>query len=215
MSNSTHFWLIRHGETQWNAEKRLQGWRDIPLSSVGIKQAEVLGEYLRVETFDPPIDLVVSSDLARAHDTACIATGHLGFPILACAELRERSYGIYEGQAWAALDGLKAKNRLNLRDPDQDIDQGESLRTFQMRILAAFEDLARRYKGRNILVFSHGGVIDVVWRKVSNLAVDAPRPHPILNTSINNFSIDENGHWALKAWGCTSHLEKTTLDDII
>lgn len=214
MINTTQFWLIRHGETQWNADKRLQGWMDIPLNSIGIKQAQRLAEHLRSASFDAPIDLVLSSDLARAAETARIAAVHLGFPVQVCAQLRERGFGIYEGQDWVALDGLKGAHGLDFRDPDQLIEQGETLNAFQGRISAAFEDLAQRYKGRNILVFSHGGVIDIVWRKVSKTSIQAPRLDLILNTSINHFSIDEDRNWRAIDWGQIAHLETEALDDI-
>src|SRR3546814_10221871 len=96
--HTTQFWLIRHGETQWNAERRLQGSLDIPLNTTGIEQAERLGPYLRSPLFDTRIDTVVSSDLGRAYDTALAAAGHFQLPIERNQRLRERCYGIYEGQ---------------------------------------------------------------------------------------------------------------------
>lgn len=210
----TQFWLVRHGETLWNANKRLQGWLDIPLSPVGLKQAERLGEYLRSTSFDVPIDVVVSSDLSRAFETARIAAGHFGHTIHADPELRERSYGIYEGQDWATLHGMLASG-VNFRDPQQAIEQGESLHSFEQRVSNAFQSLAQRYRGQRVLAFAHGGVIDIAWRRASQLALDFERADPILNTSINHFSIDENNNWKMIDWGRVEHLETTALDDII
>ncbi len=212
----THFWLIRHGETQWNAAKRLQGWLDIPLSPVGIKQAEQLADYLRSPSFGVPIDTVVSSDLSRAFETARIATSHLGLTIEATPQLRERSYGIYEGKDWATLDSMHSNGKgFDLRDPEQEIDQGEALHAFSARISEAFENLAQRYRGKNVLVFAHGGVIDIAWRKVEQLPLGAPRAHPILNASINQFSIDLDLQWKMTDWGQIEHLEIAAQDDII
>ncbi len=211
--STTQFWLVRHGETEWNAIRRLQGWLDIPLSPIGIKQAEQLGDYLRSPSFQTPIDIVASSDLSRAYETARIAASHFGLPIEGSRDLRERSYGIYEGQEWASLNDAQAG--VNFHDPRQDVEQGESLRDFSARIVKAFEALAQRYKGRNILVFAHGGVIDIAWRRAGRLSLDAQRVDPILNASINHFSIDGNNDWQIVDWGRVGHLETTALDDIV
>src|SRR5690606_37128890 len=103
--HTTQFWLIRHGETQWNAERRLQGSLDIPLNSIGAEQADRLGQYLRSPRFGTRIDTVISSDLCRAYDTAVMAAGHYELPIERNPLLRERCYGVYEGKDWTSLVG--------------------------------------------------------------------------------------------------------------
>lgn len=214
--NSTQFWLVRHGETEWNASRRLQGWLDIPLSQVGIKQAEQLAEYLQSSAFAVSIDAVFSSDLNRAFETANIAAGHFGHPVHASQELRERCYGIYEGRDWATLNELRANNvGVDFRDPQQAVENGESLHSFGSRITTAFEALARQYKGQRILVFSHGGVIDIAWRNARGISLNAARPDPILNTSINHFSIDDDNNWTMIDWGRVGHLETSALDDVL
>lgn len=214
--NSTRFWLIRHGETQWNAERRLQGWQDIPLSDIGIRQAEHLRTYLMSPSFGDRIDTIVSSDLCRAYDTAQIATAHYGLAIERHDGLRERCYGIYEGCDWASLNGPSGESvEVNFRDPEQAVDQGETLPQFYDRVIGAFETLAQRHTGKNVLVFSHGGVIDIAWRAANRIALDTPRPAPILNTSINQFAIDANKHWHPLEWGRSCHLPTEALDDVI
>src|SRR5690606_12136170 len=99
----THFWLIRHGETDWNALRKLQGWRDIALNDAGIRQAQVLAQALQAKSFSHRIDTVYSSDLIRAYETARIATAHFGLPIQTSAGLRERSFGIMEGSDWQSI----------------------------------------------------------------------------------------------------------------
>src|SRR5690606_27432824 len=116
------------------------------LSAIGIKQAEQLRDYLQPASFTTSIDKVISSDLSRAFETAHIAAGHLGHPIETNQALRERCYGIYEGQDWSSLNAALADgNGINFRDPLQAIEKGEALHDFAGRISRAFEDLAQRY----------------------------------------------------------------------
>jgi probable phosphoglycerate mutase len=212
----TRFWLIRHGETQWNADRRLQGQLDIPLSATGVAQATRLKAYLRTPAFTPAIDVIVTSDLGRAYETARIAAGDLSIPMVPCPELRERAYGIYEGRDWADLKGENGgAAAIDFGDPAQDVEQGESLPVFDARVQRAFEGLAARYRGKNVLAFSHGGVIDIVWRRLHDHPLSAPRPDPILNTSINAFSIDADKAWTAGDWGYVGHLQEHALDDVL
>lgn len=215
--SATRFWLIRHGETQWNADRRLQGWLDIPLSAAGVEQATRLQGYLAAPAFDATIDVIVTSDLGRAHETARIAAGHFDIPFVFCPELRERSYGIYEGLDWAYLEGKNTgEAMIDFSDPAQDVEQGESLPVFYARIQDAFEGLAARHRGKNVLAFSHGGVVDMVWRRIHGVPLSAPRPAPILNASVNAFSISADNAWTLgDDWGYVGHLTAPALDDVM
>ena len=213
--NTTHFWLIRHGETEWNANRRLQGWLDIPLSDVGLQQAQQLAAYLKtVES--PKFDGVYTSDLSRAAETARLATAHLGLPVIASQALRERNYGRYQGLDWAALSEGLASQGVNLRDPDQAVEEGESLREFAQRVSAAFRKLAQENPGKNLLVFAHGGVIDIAWRLAGGHTLDTKREGTILNTSINVFDISPEDVWKMGAWNQVGHLEDaSSLDDVM
>lgn len=210
--NYTSFWLIRHGETDWNAQRRLQGWIDIPLNPKGVRQAEQLALALHPPGFDVNVDVIISSDLSRAAETARIASGHLGKPVETYASLRERNYGIYEGQDWAKLEEIGVQAAL--RSADAPITNGETLQEFNTRIRQAFEHIATLHAGQKILVFSHGGVIDMAWRLCDQQTLEAPRPGPILNTSINEFSIYESGKWVMREWGKTAHLDTVAFDDV-
>lgn len=213
--NTTHFWLIRHGETEWNANRRLQGWLDIPLSEIGLQQAQQLAEYLKTVTA-PRFDAVHTSDLSRAAETARLATAHLGLPVIASPRLRERNYGRYQGLDWTALSEGLASQGVNLRDPDQAVEEGESLRAFAQRITTTFHDLAQQNPGKNLLVFAHGGVIDIAWRMAGGHSLDTKREGTILNTSINIFDIDPEGVCKMGAWNEVAHLEDVpTLDDVM
>lgn len=218
MTNKTELWLIRHGETAWNAKQRLQGWADIPLNEVGREQAKNLQRYFQEKEICRLFDSVVSSDLLRAAETAQIALGHRALELRTEASLRERSYGIYEGKYWRNLmrpveDDVTSDESTqlpNLRQPDQEIPEGESLSQFHERIKTAFETLAEQYAGQRIAVFAHGGVIDIAWRLTHGLDLYAQRPRPIANTSINHFAIfTQTRQWQPIQWEITEHLQRS------
>lgn len=214
MSNmKTEIWLIRHGETDWNAQQRLQGWIDIPLNEMGKQQALAVRRY--VQQHQLQVDHVISSDLSRAAETAQIAFELPAGAITCYNSLRERNYGIYEGELWqklTATDGLN-QPKLNLREPTLDIPQGESLTVFNDRIIAAFNQLADQYSGKKLAVFAHGGVIDIVWRHLYQVDLFSQRPHPILNASVNHFSILSGSPWQPIHWAQHDHLD-SALDDV-
>src|SRR5690554_7099983 len=150
--STSNFWLIRHGETKWNAGKRLQGWRDIALNETGIEQARHLAQHLSSANFTDPIDVIVSSDLSRAHETATIAAGHFGHPVVVTPNLRERKFGVYEGHSLVMQEnGQAGLADFDLRCPHTPVDQGETLTQFAQRVQDAFEALATEYPGRNIM----------------------------------------------------------------
>lgn len=204
---TTHFWLIRHGETDWNAEQRLQGWRDMPLNAVGKQQAQAIRRLLEAQQV--AFDAVLSSDLQRAIQTAEIALeGHSSTPLIQDPQLRERNYGIYEGHPWRQLLQLpdQPEPEINLRDPNLDVPDGETLKVFHDRIVDAFLRIAQERPGQQLAVVAHGGVIDMVWRKTQNLGLTTMRPMRIMNASVNHFSIDKDQQWHEISWGQTQHL---------
>jgi len=217
MTEKTEFWLIRHGETAWNAKQRLQGWADIPLNDIGRQQAQNLQRYFQQTKICDQFDAAISSDLSRAKETALIALEHTQLEVLSEKQLRERSYGIYEGEHWRNLmrpvqqEAQKESktHKPNLRQPDQKVPDGESLIEFRQRVSTAFEQLAQTFRGQRVAVFAHGGVIDIVWRQTHGLDLLAQRPRPIPNTSINHFEIQiANIQWRPIQWEITEHLEQ-------
>lgn len=214
--NTTHFWLVRHGETLWNAERRLQGWLDIPLNEKGRKQAEQLARFLSSDAFTTEIHAIYSSDLSRAYDTAEIATGHMGQAIVKDPGLRERSYGIYQGEEWSSLSATAdGKTLIDFRNPGQPIEGGESYLAFSQRISQTFEGIAQAHPGQNVLVFTHGGVIDIAWRCSTGATLETQRPFPIMNVSVNRCGIRGPGDWFIQDWGYTGHLDAEALDDVL
>lgn len=202
----TEIWLIRHGETAWNAEQRLQGWRDIPLNEVGRQQAKSVQRYLQQQ--DIRFDAVLTSDLKRAIETAEIAFE--GYPTVfnQDAQLRERNYGIYEGHPWQNLIQLpdQPSPEINLRNPKLDVPEGESLTVFHERVIQAFNRIATERPTQRLAIIAHGGVIEMVWRYIKKIELTTPRSERILNASVNHFSIDQQQQWQEIAWAQINHL---------
>jgi probable phosphoglycerate mutase len=191
MRRMTEILLIRHGETTWNQQGRMQGQHDSPLTPLGLQQARLLARRLKAAAFTA----LYSSDLGRAHQTArCIAdaTGH---EIVADRDLRERSFGIFEGltNAEIAVRYPDLHAQFERRLPHFCMPDGESAAQFQQRCVGALERIAQRHEGETIVVVSHGLVLDAVFRKASNMALEIPRGFPLLNCSINTFRYDAGG----------------------
>lgn len=205
--HTTQIWLIRHGETDWNAAQRLQGWRDIPLNDTGKNQAKSVQHFLDQQRI--AFDGVLSSDLQRAIQTAQIAFAQHQYPIEQIPALRERNYGIYEGHPWQSLTQLpnEPAPKINLRDPSLDVPEGESLLTFHQRIIEAFNQIALQRPNQKLAVIAHGGVIEMVWRYIQQADLSTPRPYKILNASVNHFAINQEQQWQEIAWAQVAHLD--------
>jgi 2,3-bisphosphoglycerate-dependent phosphoglycerate mutase len=197
----TELIVIRHGETDWNRQHRFQGQIDVPLNATGRAQAERLAQRLARETFDT----IVASDLQRARATAEAAAG--GRAIEADPLWREQSFGIAEG-----LDAPTIVQRHPelwtqwLRhDADYALPGGESVRAFHERVLRALQRVVRAHSGR-VAVFTHGGVLDMLWRASQGLPLHGPRVCEIPNTGINRLRW-RDGTLDILEWGDASHLE--------
>jgi probable phosphoglycerate mutase len=200
----TRFIVVRHGQTEWNVASRIQGHRDSALTEEGVAQARAIGRRLASEAFD----VLVSSDLGRAFDTArCIAevTGH---EVLRDARLRERNFGLGEGLTYAEIDTRypAAFSRVGEVDPDYVIPEGESRRAFHNRVRHAFEALAREHPGRRLAVVSHGGVLAALYRHIHAIPVATAHRIAISNASYNAVAHEPPGAWTVEAWDDTDHL---------
>jgi len=208
----TRFCLIRHGETDWNRERRLQGHLDIPLNAQGLRQARQLASSLQAQGLH--FTALHVSSLERARQTAAAISQHNGLPIQIHPALRERHYGIFQGKTFAeAMHSIPdAYQRHQDREPDFDLHGGESLRQFQQRIMHCMQQLAAQHQGQQILVVSHGGVLEMVYRTASGKALSEPRDFPIPNAALNWISHDD-GHWQIEKWADQSHLDGS-LDEL-
>jgi len=206
----TRIVAIRHGETTWNADGRLQGQLDIPLNAVGRAQASRLADALR----DEGLSAVVASDLGRAWQTARALADPLSLPLTAEPGLRERGFGIFEGltRDEAASRWPAAHERWHRREPDYAPPGAESLVEFSARCLAAAEAAAQAHAGSAIALVCHGGVLDCLYRAATGQALDAPRTWQLGNAGINRLLYTDSG-FRLVGWNDQRHLAQLALDE--
>jgi probable phosphoglycerate mutase len=205
----THLLAIRHGETEWNSQGRFQGHLDSALNREGLAQAEALGEFLAGERFD----LLLSSDLGRALQTARAIARRTGHEIVVEPRLRERRMGIFQGLTPAEVQAHYPDEyaRFGSRDPDYVIPDGESMRQLFERSVACFTELAARHAGLTLAAVTHGGVLAMLYRHARAMPLDAPRDFSLRNTGINRFR-HRLGAWQLRSWGDIGHLEPALND---
>lgn len=212
VSSVTRFCLIRHGETAWNLDRRLQGQLDVDLNPLGRHQAQAAASWLAGE----PVDALYASDLKRAWHTAERLELTLNLPRRAAPEFRERRYGAFEGLTYeqAAERYPDAYRHFEVRHPDQPLPQGgESLRALFGRVTEKLLALAREHRGQTVVIVTHGGVLDVVNRFVRQIPLDAPRDFVIPNAGLN-WITEASGRWEIEAWGHTEHLQDVALDEL-
>jgi len=207
---TTRLCLVRHGETAWNAEHRVQGQLDVPLNAIGQAQALAASKVLSQGKFDA----IYSSDLSRARQTAQLTASCFSMNILVEKELRERHYGIFERLTYAEVKVRYPEDyaRFEAHDPEFAFRTGESLKDFFARSIAVISRLANAHKGESILVFTHGGVLDMLYRFITGLPLSAPRDFGIPNAGLNRIEMAASG-WQIRAWADIAHLE-SALDDL-
>lgn len=200
----TRILAIRHGETAWNRDTRIQGHIDIPLNARGQWQARRAAEALRNEA----ITAVYSSDLARAHATALAIAGAHALPVQTHAGLRERHFGRFEGQTWADIETGWPDEALAWRKrvPDFAPEGGESLLQLRERIATTVHTLAARHPGEQVVMVAHGGVLDVLYRLATGQDIQAPRTWTLDNAAINRLLWTPEG-LGLVGWADIGHLQ--------
>ncbi|HTS53439.1 MAG TPA: histidine phosphatase family protein [Burkholderiales bacterium] len=209
--STTEFIVLRHGETAWNAEGRIQGHLDSPLNEEGLAQALLVGDRVGHESFSQ----LYSSDLGRALQTAQPIADRSGRPVLPDARLRERNLGLFQGHTGEQCERRWPQHyaRFRSRDPDQVIPAGESARQLYERVRDVFAALASEHMGERLVVVTHGGVLDALYRFVRGLPLEQPRDFPIYNASLNVVHLD-GARWSIARWGDISHLTRdAALDD--
>ena len=207
---STALCLVRHGETAWNAEGRVQGQLDIPLNATGLAQARALARVLSKERFSA----IYSSDLTRARQTAQPAADLLKKKVVLDENLRERHYGAFQGMTYAEAKERFPEGyaRFSAKDPAYDFGTGEALKHFNDRSLLFIQEVVRRHEGESLLLFTHGGVLEMVYRHATGRGLSTPRDFELPNAALNRIEIGPAG-WRVWAWADIGHLS-VALDDL-
>ena len=211
----TDILLIRHGETAWNRMRRMQGHIDIGLNDTGQRQARSLARALQAE---PPV-AIYASDLQRARDTAQAIADIHQLPVHIDIALRERCYGAFEGLMYEeiSLHHPEAFALWQSRDPKARFPAGEreaeTLEEFHQRSVDVITRIARQHPGQRIVILTHGGVLDCLYRAAHDLPITSPRDFAILNAAINRLQWDGQKFRVLQ-WGDATHIEADGLDEI-
>jgi probable phosphoglycerate mutase len=209
--STTRFIVVRHGETAWNAQGRIQGHLDSPLNEEGLAQALLVGERLARER----IDTIYCSDLGRVLQTVQPLVDRIGMEPIREARLRERHLGIFQGLTSAECQARHPEDyaRFHGRDVEHVVPGGESIRQVYVRVAAFFDAKAREHAGHCLAVITHGGILDALYRHVTGTPLEKLRDFTIYNASLNWMRF-ENGQWQLDQWGDISHLTRdAALDD--
>lgn len=207
---ATRVIAVRHGETAWNVDARIQGQLDVGLNDTGLWQAQQVARALAEEA----IGAIYASDLSRAWQTAQVIAHARGIEVAAEPGLRERAFGRFEGRTFADIDAsLPAQARLwRTRDPEFAPEGGESLLTFRDRVTHTASRLAALHPGELVVLVAHGGVMDVLYRAATGQELQAPRTWHLGNAAINRLLWTPQG-FTLVGWGDTGHLDAGSLDE--
>ena len=209
---ATRIIAVRHGETAWNVDTRIQGHLDIALNDTGHWQARQVARALA----DEPLAAVYTSDLQRAHATAQAIAQASGAPLVAEPGLRERSFGELEGRTFAEIEAElpEQARRWRQRDPHFAPAGGETLVQLRERIAATTHRLAAQHTEQLIVLVAHGGVLDMLYRLATGLDLQAPRTWQVTNASINRLLWTPQG-LTLVGWADTQHLDMGSRDETV
>jgi len=199
----TEIILIRHGETEWNSQQRMQGHSNSDLSSVGQAQIQALGQWMKNVSFDH----IYSSDSLRAKQTAEAITQFSGHELKIDLRLREKNLGVFEG-----LTSEEARERhpevfrlFKTAGSKYVIDEGESTQQLQDRALEIVNEIRIKHPEERVLLVTHGGFIRVVMKHSLGLSLETPTRFLIRNTGV--FRLVWEDKWLVSQMGGVSHLE--------
>ncbi|MDN7240796.1 histidine phosphatase family protein [Planococcus sp. N028] len=182
--------LVRHGETDWNAQGKLQGSMDIPLNANGILQAKACSEHLKETAWD----YIVTSPLQRAKNTAEIINGKLDVPLIVMAEFMERHFGDAEGMT------LQDRRAIF---PDKKYPNQEPASSFHDRLIGGVQKINQQFANSRILLVAHGAVIDAILTAISS--EEKAGNTPLQNGCMSHIHFNDN-NWQVKSVNEVSHL---------
>lgn len=195
-------YLIRHAQTAWNLEQRAQGHSDIPLDATGRSQAEALGKVFEGVS----LSRILSSDLSRSVQTAEYVARSTGAPIELTRDLRERSFGIYEGEPFerirSVMDELASTmktDRFGARP-----EGGESSRDVWRRLESVLPGL--QSEPGDLAVVTHGGVCGLLLARLLHGTVETSRSFRFENTAVTELRRRSDGFWTLLRYADAGHL---------
>jgi broad specificity phosphatase PhoE len=200
---TTRIYLVRHGETDWNASGRIQGHSDTPLNAIGREQAQQTARRLARE----PVQALYSSDLARACETAAVIGQAVGRTVVISPRLRERQYGAWEGLTSAEIETRYPAQFAVWRARAADFapPQGETRSQLLGRALAELRTIARRHVGEGVVVVTHGGFCYVVINHILG-GIDGDRRELTFgNGSIHTLEVSGD-RWSVISLNETAHL---------
>jgi probable phosphoglycerate mutase len=199
----TELVLIRHGETDMNRELRFQGHVDVSLNDIGHAQARRLASRLAGE----PADAVYASDLLRARQTAAPIAGELALQPVPEPGLREQSFGRVDGMRVADIqrDHPEAWAGWLRFEEDFAMPEGETTRAFHARVIESVQRLAAAHPDQTVVIVTHGGVLDMIYRTARSLGLNGPRQSEIPNAGVNRIRVRE-GAFDILDWADTRHL---------
>ena len=210
--------LVRHGETDWNAEGRIQGMLDVPLNALGMQQAALTAAELARS-----IDMadMVSSDLVRTRETTTPIAEATGFEPRFDARIRERNFGVWQGKTyeeWRVLDAVGIA-RYNAGDPDYGPEGGETASQFLKRCVEAVTDLVLGSLEKTLILVTHGGVVSSMVRHAQGLNPQSARTWSVPNASISEWRVeyvDDDPVFYVDRIGDVAHLEyaEAALDEV-
>ncbi len=193
-------YLVRHGETEWNREDKMQGVKDSPLTDKGIEHAGLLGE--RLKGLPGGIDIIYTSDLGRASDTAGIIGRYLSLPVTADERLRERNMGIFEGYSWDYVrENFPQEFKKTVSDDNSyRIPEGESKNEYIEKVRSFLDFASHEHEGDRVLAVTHRGFINFALRIILSVPFHERMGIVVHNTSLAGFTLHK-GRWMLERFG--------------
>lgn len=188
-------WLVRHGETDWNKEGRIQGLSDTHLNANGLEQARLCGQFFQGKCFDR-IDAIVSSPLKRAYETATIIAKYTRLQdVHVLDRFKERDFG--------SLSGLTKEERLKQFPNGEPVDV-ESREQLQQRVREALYELTAQFSNQQLIVVSHGAFINCLLHVLSNGTIGTGKT--VLHNGSVSTIVYKHGEWQIQDYNQMNHL---------
>lgn len=195
--------LIRHGETDHTKKGLAQGWLDVPLNKKGIEQAKKLAKRFK----DEAVDVIYSSDLKRAHQTAKLLSKVKRLKTIRTSKIREWNMGTWAGETWDKIGKEYAHifdEVGNIKDYDWKGHQGESINEFTRRLKLFLEELFEKHPNQTVAIVTHGGTKSRLLDLLK--VVSAGTHHAFEHTAVTILKKTKQGNYTLKVFKDTSHL---------